>query len=183
MRLTRIHDPIFFFGFYFFSKFKKKKKRKKRKVENWLRRVRKKKSFYFPLYAFYFICNIQKKKKRENWHWPVRRKKKFEFWISKFKKKCGIYFFDFIFMSRDRAKPSTHWAEIPSQDYFKIQAFKPLSRDPSHWAMIRPSLWVEISSHRAEIQATEPLSRDSSHRAEIRAKPSWVKIFKLFFCN
>ena len=141
---------------------------------------------------FYFICNIQKKKKRrrENWHWPVRKKNSkiknqnlnFEFWISKFKKKkCGIYF-DSIFMSRDRAKLSSHWAKIPSQDHFKIWASEPLSRDPSHRAMIQPS--------QAEIEVPKPKSKPPSLWAEIRAigssyKPSWVepRYLSYFFVN
>ena len=84
----------------------------------------------------------------------------FKIWKFKKKKKCGIYFFDFIFMSRDRAKLSSHWAEILSQDHLKIRASEPLSRDPSHWAMIRLS--------QAKIYF-KPNSKPPSHRAEIRA--------------
>jgi hypothetical protein len=86
------------------------------------KKKKKKKSFYFPFYAFYFICNIQKKKK-SNFEFQnskiqkfkkkknerklalTNKKKKnsnFKFQNSK-KKKCGIYFFYSIFMSRDRA--------------------------------------------------------------------------------
>ena len=76
--------------------------------------------------------------------------------VAKWDVNSGIY----ILMSWDRAKTSSHWAEIPSQDHFKIQASKPLSRDSSHWAIIWPS--------QAEIYF-KPKSKPPSLWAEIRA--------------
>jgi hypothetical protein len=56
---------------------------------------KKKGHFYFPLYAFYFICNIKKKKKRER-KLALTSKGKKKFKIQKFKKKiwdnCLILF-------------------------------------------------------------------------------------------
>jgi hypothetical protein len=88
--------------------------------------LEKKKSFYFPFYAFYFICNIQKKKNQIS-NFKIRKfkkkkkrkrerklaltnnnKKKIQILNFKIQKKCGIYFFYSIFMSRDQAKPSSH---------------------------------------------------------------------------
>ena len=148
---------------------------------------KKKKKVILFSFVCIFICNIQeKKKKRERERKLALTSKKekknsnFKFWIPKFKKKknVGYTFFYSIFMSRDRAKPLSHWAEISSQDHFKIRASelrsKPLSHDPT-----KPSRDLL----QAKIQATKPLSRDPSHRAEIRAKPSWAKIFELFFCK
>ena len=123
---------------------------------------KKKKSFYFPLNAFLFYLQYSKKKK-------------FQFWISnfefenskiqkkKFVEKTGIdqrenHLWDIYFlMSRDRAKPSSHWAEIPSQDHFKIQASKPRSELSSH-VPTKPSRDLL----QAKIQATEPRSEPSS---------------------
>uniref|UniRef100_A0A2N9GFA1 Uncharacterized protein n=1 Tax=Fagus sylvatica TaxID=28930 RepID=A0A2N9GFA1_FAGSY len=67
-------------------------------------------------------------------------------------------------------KPSS-LTEIPSQDHFKIRASEPLSRDPSHRAMIRPSQ-AKIKLQAYNPEPIEPLSQDPSHRVEIRAKSS-----------
>ena len=115
----------------------------------------------FDPLIFYF--HLKKKIEEENWHWPVRKFFFFSnFKIQKKKKKhLWDIFFYFIFMSRDRAKSSSHWAEISSQDHFKIRASEPLSHDPT-----KPSRDL---SYQAKIQAIECLSRDPSHWIEIRA--------------
>ena len=82
--------------------------------------------------------------------------------------------FDFILMSRDRAKPLSHWVEISSRDHYKIRASKPLSRDPSHQAMIWPS--------QAEIEVPKPKSKPPSLWSKIRAielryESSWVEFY------
>ena len=89
---------------------------------------------------FSFICNVPKKK------FEIKRKER-KFWNN-------FYFLFFeIFMSRDWAKPSSHWAMIwPSQAEIKV---------------IKPK--------------SEPLSRNLSHHAVIQAKPSWAESFELYF--
>ncbi len=82
-------------------------------------------------------------------------------------------------MSRDQAKPSSHWAKISSQDRFKIRASEPLSRDSSHWAMIRPS---QALSPQAKIYFKLQFEPPSLW-AEIRAKPSWAVFFSYYFVN
>ena len=73
-------------------------------------------------------------------------------------------------MSRDWAKLLSHWAEIPSQDHFKIRAFEPLSCDLSHWAMISPSQPLSPQTK------SEPPSFWAEIRAiELRYEPSRVE--------
>ena len=95
--------------------------------------------FFYLLFKknIFQIQNFEKKKGKERKRklalTTKRKKKKFKFRISKKKKKHFLdIFFDFIFMSRDRAKPLSHRTEIPSQDHFKIQASESLTRDPRH---------------------------------------------------
>ncbi len=116
--------------------------------------------FFFPFFFFFFFFNIfcfnifflkkKRKKKKEKHFWDI--------------------FFDFIFMSRDWAKPLSHRTEIPSQDHFKIWATKswsePLSHDPS-----KPSF--KSSSQNPNLQASKLRFEPSSH-AELSRVLSFI---------
>ena len=84
------------------------------------------------------------------------------------KKKWWDLLFDSILMSRDRAKPLSHWAEISSQDHFKIRASKPLS----HWAAIRA---IEPWFDQAKLRSKSPSQNPSRRAIELRFEPSRVE--------
>ena len=144
---------------------------------------KKKSPFYFPLYAFYFICNIQKKilnfefqnskfenskkrkrkKKRKKWHWPLRKKKKkirilnFEFHNSKKKKLVGTFWFYLNELRSSQAIEPLSWDFEPKP--FQDPSLEQLSSDPSHWAMIRPShaeIYFKPKSKPPSLWAIEP---------------------------
>ena len=155
--------------FILFAIFKKKKKKE---ISN------------FKIWKFENSKIQKKKKKKEKRKLALSNKKtkkkksNFEFQNSKNKKIMGYTFLFYFHEPRSS------------------QAIESLSWDPEPRPFQDPTLWAteprsEPLSHdptkpsrdllQAKIQATEPLSRDPSHRAEIRAKPSWAKIFELFF--
>ena len=124
-------------GLHFFFSFFLRRKKMKRKMRKERSNVK----------VFRFFCDKRGKKKKSSFLCCLH----FSFFLLKKKKKhlWDIYF--------DEPR-SSHWAEIPSQDHFKIRASEPLNRDLSNWAMIRPSqdkiyfklqseppsLWIEI---------------------------------------
>ena len=81
--------------------------------------------------------------------------------------------------SKSKSQNPSHQASKPrsdpsSRDHFKIRASKPLSRDPSHQAMIWPS--------QAEIEVPKTKSKPPSLWSKIRAielryESSWVEFY------
>ena len=144
----------------------KKKKRKKEKKgqktgrDQW----RIKNAFYFPLYVFYFICNVKKKRIRiSNFKILKLKKKKKNSNFENSKKKMWDILFNFIYMGRDRAtklrsraktisrsEPLSHWVAIRAIEPWSDQA-KPSSKSPS-----------QNPCHRASELRSEPSSRDTS---------------------
>ena len=134
----------------------KKKKSLETSCDQW-----EKKNVVFILFSF--ICNVSKKKKKKKLAMTSMKNNNNNNY-------CGIIFYS-VFKSQDRAKPLSHWADIPSQ----------VIQDSSLWATeLRSSHWAMIRPNQTEIQVIKPKFEPSSLWAMIRAKPSWAAFWVLF---